>query len=117
MYQFPAVKGIQADRDYYIAMVPMKYLVKLFSSIEAEIFDAEFRAQRKLNEQRIPEIREYILNNRNSYVFSALSASIDGDFSFKPTNNNENLGILEVSMEATFLINDGQHRRDRKSVV
>ena len=111
MYQFPAVKGIQAGKEYYIAMVPMKYLVKLFSSIEAENFDAEFRAQRKLNEQRIPEISEYILNNRNSYVFSALSASIDGDFGFKAINNNENLGILEVSMDAIFLINDGQHRR------
>lgn len=32
----------------------------------------EFRAQRKLNEQRIPEIRDYIINNRDSYVFTSI---------------------------------------------
>lgn len=60
---------------------------------------------------RIPEIRDYIVNNRDSYVFSALSASIDGEFEFKPSDINNDVGILEVNMEATFLINDGQHRK------
>ena len=27
-YQFPAVKGLQAGREYYIAMVPLKFLSK-----------------------------------------------------------------------------------------
>ena len=43
---------------------------------------AEYRAQRKLNEARIPEICGYILSNRDSYVFSALAASVDGDMKF-----------------------------------
>lgn len=109
VYRFPAVKGTQAGRDYYIAMVPLKMLKRLFSNDEEYVLP-EYRAQRKLNESRIPEIRNYILNNRDNYVFSALAASIDGEFMFIQSDI-EQLGLLEVDMESTFLINDGQHRK------
>ena len=109
-YCFPAVRGVQSKREYYISMVPMKLLSKLFPEEEDTLLP-EFRAQRKINELRIPEIRDYILNNRDTYVFSALSASIDGEFEYKPSDLNKDVGILEVNMEATFLINDGQHRK------
>lgn len=33
-YQFPAVKGLQAGREYYIAMVPLKLLSRLFPTDE-----------------------------------------------------------------------------------
>lgn len=108
-YRFPVVKGIQAGKEYYIAMVPLKMLGKLFPNDEEYVLP-EFRAQRKLNEARIPEIRRYILDNRDSYVFSALAASIDGQYEFISSNNGET-GILEVEMDAKFLINDGQHRK------
>ena len=74
-YNFSAVKGIQAERDYYIAMVPLGLLTKLFNN-EEEYLLPEYRAQRSINEARIPEIKDYILGNRSTYVFSALSASI-----------------------------------------
>lgn len=108
-YNFPAVRGRQANKEYYIAMVPLKLISRLFAA-EDQVVPPEFRAQRKINESRIPEIRAYILDNRDSYVFSALSASIDGDFSFVPYENS-NIGILRISMDACFLINDGQHRK------
>lgn len=108
-YQFPAVKGIQAGREYYISMVPLKLLSRLFPT-EEEIVLPEYRAQRRINEARIPEIKNYILNNRDTYVFSALSASIDGEFKFTPYMDTD-VGIFEVNMESVFLINDGQHRK------
>lgn len=108
-YSFPAVSGVQANREYYITMVPYPLIEKLFIN-EDDSVSPEFRAQRKINEKRIPEIKKYILNNRESYVFSALAASIDGKFFFKPLNG-QNIGALEVSMDARFLINDGQHRK------
>ena len=108
-YKFPVVKGVQAGREYFIAMVPLKMLGRLFPS-EEEFVLPEYRAQRKLNEARIPEIKKYIINNPKTYVFSALAASIDGEFRFIPSNSNET-GVLEVSMDAKFLINDGQHRK------
>ena len=108
-YRFPAVRGIQAGREYYISMVPLRILPKLFPSDEKYVLP-EFRAQRRINEARIPEIKRYILDNRSNYVFSALSASIDGDFRYIPFNSDD-LGILEIDMESVFLINDGQHRK------
>lgn len=110
VYKFPVVKGSQASRDYYIAMVPLKMLSRLFPSDDEYVLP-EYRAQRRLNEARIPVISKYILDNRNSYVFSALAASIDGSFQFCPATENPDVGVLEVSMDAKFLINDGQHRK------
>lgn len=108
-YRFPVVKGVQAGKQYFIAMVPLKMLSKLFPN-EEEYVLPEHRAQRKLNEGRIPEIKDYILNNQDSYVFSALAASIDGSYKFISTDQTD-LGILEVDMDARILINDGQHRK------
>lgn len=109
-YNFSAVKGVQAGREYYIAMIPLGLLSKLFNN-EEEYLLPEYRAQRSINELRIPEIRDYILNNAKTYVFSALSASIDGKFSFIKSEIDDNLGVLQVDMSAILLINDGQHRK------
>lgn len=108
-YHFPAVRGCQAGKEYFISMVPLKLLTRLFP-VENEFILPEYRAQRRINEARIPEIKRYILDNRDSYVFSALAASIDGDFKFTPFLDTD-VGIFEVDMEAVFLINDGQHRK------
>lgn len=110
-YMFPVVKGIQANKEYYIAMVPLKMIPKLFPANDFEFVPPEYRAQRKLNTTRIPIMKKYILDNRNSYVFSALAASIDGKYIFKSENDNPEIGVLEVEMDARFLINDGQHRK------
>ena len=109
-YHFPVVRGTQAHQEYYIAMVPLKMIGRLFPS-DDEYVAPEYRAQRKLNLSRIPVMSRYITENRDSYVFSALAASIDGEFSYKPSTEIPDIGTLEVSMEATLLINDGQHRK------
>ena len=108
-YNFPAVKGVQANSEYYICMIPCGLLSKIFI-FESEDILPEYRAQRKLNQLRIPEMKNYILNNRDTYVFSALAASIDGIFEFNEIDNS-NLGTLNIDMNAKFLINDGQHRK------
>ena len=109
-YRFPAMRGIQAKSEYFVCMIPLGVLLKIFVEESSDTLP-EFRAQRKLNEQRIPEIRDYILNNRDSYVFSALAASVDGKVEFRPAQELENIGVLEIDMSASFLINDGQHRK------
>lgn len=110
-FSFPAVKGIQANMEYYVTMVPLDCIPKLFTFSD-EKMSPEIRSQRTLNKSRIPEMCNYIIQNPNSYVFSALTASIDGDVCFESNNNeNSSLGILSVSMSAELLINDGQHRK------
>ncbi len=109
--KYVAIKGIQAGKEYYIVMVKLKELETLFPEKEEET-QPEKRAQRKLNIKRIPAIKKYIVENLNSYVFSALAASVDGTVKFSSFSDNfpEN-GILEIADNATFLINDGQHRK------
>jgi len=109
-YRFPAVKGVQAGKEYYIAMIPLRLLSRLFGS-DDEYVPPEYRAQRRLNTARIPVIKDYILENRESYVFSALAAAIDGEHEFVAVDGSGDLGILEVSMDVRFMIVDGQHRK------
>lgn len=111
-YTFPAIKGNQASKDYFVIMCPLNILSKLFIFNEDEI-PAEYRAQRIINKSRIPQMANYIVNNPKAYVFSSLTASIDGKFEFNSFDEaqNKNIGILNVSMDSRLLINDGQHRR------
>lgn len=111
-YTFPAIKGKQASRDFFVIMCPLAILPKLFLFNEEDL-PPEHRAQRILNKARIPEMAAYIVNNPKDYVFSSVTASIDGMFEFSPLNENfdEKIGVLKVSMDSRLLINDGQHRR------
>ncbi len=110
-FSFPALRGIQAGREYYTIMCPLKYVPKLFSFNEEEI-DPRLRAQRVLNKSRIPEMKEYLL--KNDYIFSSLTVSIDGDIKFIPAGDDKDnfrIGNLFIPMDAKILVNDGQHRR------
>ncbi len=111
---FPAIRGIQANREYFVSMCPMRVIPRIFLFDEEEL-SPEVRAQRTLNRNRIPEIARYILRYPESYAFSALTASIDGDVEFQPIETEsqgvEQLGQLTVPMQSKFVINDGQHRR------
>lgn len=110
MYSFAAIRGVQAGRAFYVAMVPLKTLERLFSYDEEEL-PAQLRAQRDLNKGRIPAIARYIVENPSEYVLSALSATIDGAFVFEAVPGQRSVGTLAIDMAATILINDGQHRR------
>jgi DNA sulfur modification protein DndB len=110
MYSFPAIRGIQANREYYSAMVKLKLIPTIFRFNESEI-PAQIRSQRVLNKARIPEIANYIINNPQDYVFSSITASIsDASVKFVSAPGSK-VGKLVIPMEAKILINDGQHRR------
>ena len=72
---FPAVKGFQANHEYFISMVPLEIIPRIFQFSDDEL-PPEIRAQRVLNKARVPEIRDYILDNPDSYVFSSLTVSV-----------------------------------------
>lgn len=114
VYSFPAIRGIQAGREYYSAMVQLKLIPGIFRFNESEV-PAQVRAQRVLNMARIPEIANYIINNPRDYVFSSIAASIsEAPVKFVPAppdNPNSRVGKIIIPMGARVLINDGQHRR------
>lgn len=113
-YVFPAIRGIQAGREYYVTMCPLRLIPRLFLFDEEEL-PPEMRAQRTLNKNRIPEISRYIIENPSNYIFSALTASVNADVQFEPVDGGSGpearVGTLTIPMSARFVINDGQHRR------
>ena len=112
-YGFDAIRGVQAGHEFYVAMCPLKIIPKLFIFNDHDI-PPELRAQRTLKDFRIPAIKNYILNNPDDYIFSSLTASVDGTMKFSPSpslGQGGKLGRLYIGMDSRLLINDGQHRR------
>lgn len=109
-FEFIAMQGLQARSAFYIIMVPLKFVPKFFK-FDDESLPAPLRAQRTLNKARIPQISRYITENPEEYIMSSLCACVDGEVSFEPSEVSHNMGKLKISMDATVLINDGQHRR------
>lgn len=110
---FTAIRGVQAGREYYSAMCPLKVVSKVFLFDEEEL-SPELRAQRNLNRSRIPEMARYVVENPRGYIFSSITASVDGKVRFEPygkEGHTKNIGRLLIPMTSRFLINDGQHRR------
>ena len=112
-YGFDAIRGIQAGREFYVAICPLKIIPKLFIFNDYEL-PPELRAQRTLRESRIPAIKDYILSNPDDYTFSSLTASVDGAMKFIPVPSlgpDAKVGRIYINMDSKLLINDGQHRK------
>ncbi len=109
---FPAIKGTQANSEYFTVMCPLKRLKKIFTLDESQ-FSVDKRAQRLINEARIPEITNYILDQREKYVFSSITACIDGNCEFVSigdSKHEQRIGTLIIDEDAEIYITDGQHR-------
>lgn len=109
-YAFAAIRGVQAGRAYYVAMVPLHMVERLFRFDDPDL-PPGLRAQRELNKGRVPAIARYLATNSGEYVLSALAATVDGGMRFEPVEGQRSVGTLNVEMTATIVINDGQHRR------
>ena len=80
---FPVIRGVQAKREYFVTMVPMRLIPNLVLFNELDV-PPELRSQRRLNKGRIPQLTKYLVENSDNYVFSSLTASIDRLVDFKP---------------------------------
>jgi DNA sulfur modification protein DndB len=66
-----------------------------------------------MNKNRVNPITRYLTENSNNYIFSSIAASIDSEVEFESYGDDligRKIGTLSVSMDAKFIINDGQHR-------
>jgi len=104
-------------RVYFTVSMKLKTVPRFFEFQNYAALEPEERAQRVLNKNRLPAIRDYLLQNPDSYVFSSITASYqlpDGvgeEDLFEPIEKVSDIGVLNLPMEADLLINDGQHRR------
>jgi DNA sulfur modification protein DndB len=110
-YEFQALRGKMGSREFFVVLLPLSVVPRIIASPRGAQLPPEVRAQRKLNERRIPEITRYILDNEDDWIFSSLTASFDEDAKFEPLDDNGNVGTLRLPLTTQLLINDGQHRR------
>jgi DNA sulfur modification protein DndB len=108
----PATRGKMGTTQYYTATFPLGVVTKLFSYDPDQMtsIPVEFRHQRALKKARVPDIAEYILDHED-YLFSSITVSVNSPrLEFKPSEINDDVGLLELPMDAEWIVNDGQHR-------
>ena len=98
---FDAVRGVQAGREFYIAMVSFKTIAEHFKFDDPHIA-AEQRAQRKIRDTRVPQITNYIIQNPNNYIFSSITVSVGGKMIFQPSPGLGELGRTLLNNDLLF---------------
>jgi DNA sulfur modification protein DndB len=108
----PAMRGKIGTRTYYSCLMPMSAIPNLFKFTDWAGFTPEDREQRVLNEKRVPDLRDYILDNEDDYLFSSITASYKSDPVYQEIQNggDGSLGMLKLKLGDDLIINDGQHR-------
>lgn len=110
----PAMRGKMGSRTYYACLMPLSAIPNLFKFTDWAGFTPEDREQRILNEKRVPELRDYINENDEDYIFSSITASYKSApvFDAAPTGNGMDgaIGVLKLRLGDELIINDGQHR-------
>lgn len=110
---FPAMRARMGSRSYFATIMALSEIPRFFKFNDWEQVTPELRAQRVLNESRVPMIAKYIVDNEDSYLFSSITASYNTDnISFTPVSEDQsNIGQIQLNLEEMeFVINDGQHR-------
>jgi DNA sulfur modification protein DndB len=107
-----AMRGVQAGREFYMAMCNMSFIAKHLPYPQNNIPEDKV-IQRHINKARIPKIAEYLVKYHDDYVLPPVIASIDGDVEWQPLSaetENMQVGILKIPDSTDLIINDGQHR-------
>ena len=108
----PAMRGKMGTRTYYSCLMPLSAVPNLFKFTNWTDFTPEDREQRVLNEKRIPDLRDYILNNEDDYLFSSITASYKTEPTYQEIQNggDGSIGVVKLKLGDELIINDGQHR-------
>ena len=109
----PAMRGRMGNRTYYSCLMPLSAIPNMFKFTDWADISPEAREQRVLNERRVPDLANYIVENEDDYLFSSITASFrnEPEFSAQEGIESENaLGVLKIKLGDDLIINDGQHR-------
>lgn len=105
-FEIPAVRGIQAGREFFTINAPFGVLKRLVAFDTGNVLS---RSQRDVNPTRAKKISQYIRDNFDSYVLTSLSGVINERPAFIESEH-ANVGLLKVNMDSEILLFDGQHR-------
>lgn len=110
-YRFPASKFTQGGKVQYMATLPYKVLMNIFTSEHQS--NAMKRSQRLLDKKHASDIANYIcsaINRNQPYILPTIVASVDGECFFEPNAEHSGLGMLNIPMDSLISTFDGQHR-------
>jgi DNA sulfur modification protein DndB len=105
----PAVRGVQARREYYVSAIPLRHILQVFGSCGDPPSDCRDRPV--VNKQRVRELVRYILENAAQYSLPPLIACVDARVQFERSTHDVgvNIGYLRIPMDAKSSVKDGQH--------
>lgn len=103
-----AQRGYQGGSEYWVAMVPIRHLVKMLV-FQDRMNKPGKETQRSLNVHRSKRIAQYVKDNLQGYIFSGLTVSLTC-CNFEPVHPESSLGTLYIAERSLYLTNDGQHR-------
>lgn len=108
----PAMRGKMGTRTYYSCLLPLSSIPSLFKFTDWAGFTPEDREQRILNVKRVPDLRDYVLENEDDYIFASITASYKSEpvFEVQKEEGAAAIGILKLKLGDELVINDGQHR-------
>lgn len=105
----PAVRGLQAGREFYVTAIPLRHVPQIFGS-RGNDSTTESGDRPVVNKQRVRELVRYLLDNPTQYTLPPLIACIDGRVQFERSTHDVgvNIGNLRVPMDAVISANDGR---------
>jgi DNA sulfur modification protein DndB len=108
-FEFPAMKGHQGGRTFYLVTVPFTYLKRFLAIDTGDVLD---RSQRLIDAPRVESISNYLNSNREDFVLPALTGVVeDTDLEFIEFGEpGSGVGRLKLTLSAVVKLFDGQHR-------
>jgi DGQHR domain-containing protein len=106
--RFPALKGRQGDRDFYILLPSNGQLIEHFTP---PVEEEDEQSQRAVIPKHVEEIKDYVLENPGDFVLGALTYAVDPVVSFEGVSQGSRVGELVLPAGTAVRSIDGQHRR------
>jgi len=107
-WALPALRGVQAGREYYVVMTLVRDVYRLLPPVDPRVAPNE-RAQRVLSMPRVLKLAAYLTGNPKDYTLAPLVGLIDGMPTFERSTGA--LGTLRIPAGMKLATLDGQHRR------
>ena len=108
VFKFPAARGIQAGREYFMVVAPFGVLRRLLAiDNTSEVLE---RSQRDVDMGRAKKLAAYIKGNPGSWVIPSLVGNIETPPQFEEHVPGAMVGTLSLPMDAVIKLLDGQHR-------
>lgn len=108
VFKFPAARGLQAGRQYFMVVAPFSVLRRLLAIDNASV--VLDRSQRDVDMSRAKKLAAYIKQNPGSWVIPSLVGNIESAPDFEEHVPDSMVGTLSLPMDAVIKLLDGQHR-------